>query len=353
METPIPWVARVLQPRIRLGGLSSPFDATFMIDATPLHIDAVAEAERIQTALAKQVRGELRRKGVVVGLSGGIDSSVVAALAVRALGEERVFGLFMPDRDSEGDSTRLGRLVADSLGIEAQLEDVTATLEAVGCYRRQAEAARAVFAEYEDGWPLKLSLPSILKGGRISVSRLTIQLPSGETKTARMTADSYRQLVAATNFKQRIRKTVEYYHADRLGYAVAGTPNRLEYDQGFFVKQGDGTSDVKPIAHLYKTQVYALAEALDLPEAIRSRPPTTDTFSLAQTQEEFYFSLPYDRMDLCLYAYNHAYPAEKTAALADLTPDQVERVYADIAAKRRTTRYLHQPPLFVEAVTEV
>jgi NAD+ synthase len=158
---------------------------------------------------------------------------------------------------------------------------------------------------------------------------------------------AYLQMVAATNFKQRTRKMMEYYHADRLNYAVAGTPNRLEYDQGFFVKQGDGAADFKPIAHLYKTQVYALAEHLGVPEEIRRRPPTTDTFSLAQTQEEFYFALPYAEMDLCLWAVNHGVPAADAAPVLGLTAEQVERVYRDIEAKRRASRYLHQQPLLV------
>jgi NAD+ synthase len=146
---------------------------------------------------------------------------------------------------------------------------------------------------------------------------------------------------------------MEYYHADRLNYAVAGTPNRLEYDQGFFVKLGDGAADVKPIAHLYKSQVFALAEYLGVPEAIRSRTPTTDTFSLPQTQEEFYFALPYAKMDLCLYAKNHGVGAEEVGPVVGLTPEQVERVFRDIDQKRRTTQYLHARPLLVEPVSEV
>jgi NAD+ synthase len=146
---------------------------------------------------------------------------------------------------------------------------------------------------------------------------------------------------------------MEYYHADRLAYVVAGTPNRLEYDQGFFVKQGDGAADIKPIAHLYKTQVYQLAEHLGVPAEIRARPPTTDTFSLPQTQEEFFFALPYQKLDLCLYAHNNGLAAEEIAPAIDLSREQVERVYRDIAAKRRSTRYLHQPPLMVSPVAEV
>ncbi|MGM0577450.1 MAG: NAD(+) synthase [Myxococcota bacterium] len=107
-----------------------------------------------------------------------------------------------------------------------------------------------------------------------------------------MPADANLQLVAAASFKQYVRKMMEYYHADRLVYAVVGTPNRLERDQGFFVMGGDGAADVKPIAHLYKTQVYALADWMRLPDEVSFRAPTTDTCSMDQNQEEFFFSVP-------------------------------------------------------------
>lgn len=315
-----------------------------------LDIDAAGETAVIEQSIRDQVRGTLHRRGAVVGLSGGVDSSVVATLCVRALGAERVVGLLMPERDSSSESLGLGRTIARHLGITETLEDIGPVLEAVGCYARQAEAVRQVFPEYGEGWRCKITLPSILDGERLNVFHLTVQGPDGAVFSSRMPPDAYRGLVAATNFKQRVRKMIEYYHADRLGYAVAGTPNRLEYDQGFFVKQGDGAADFKPIAHLYKTQVYALAAYLGVPEEIRRRPPTTDTYSMAQTQDEFFFALPYDRMDLCLYAYNHRVAPDEVAAAVDLAPAQVERIYRDIESKRRTTRYLHAPPLLVRDV---
>ena len=314
-----------------------------------LALDAEAEIERIARSLRAQVMGEFRRRGAVLGLSGGIDSSVVAALCVRAFGKDRVLGLFMPERHSSDDALMLGRLLADTLGIEAIVEDIAPALEGLGCYRRQDEAIRSVVPQYGEGWKCKLVLPSILEAGRLNVTRLTVQSPEGEVTTVRLTPAAYLQIVAATNYKQRVRKVTEYYHADRLNYAVAGTPNRLEYDQGFFVKQGDGAADFKPIAHLYKTQVYQLAAHLGIPEEIRRRPPTTDTFSMPQTQEEFYFALPYQRMDLCLYALNHGIAAEDAAVAVELTPEQVGRVFRDIEAKRRATRYLHTPPVLCAA----
>jgi NAD+ synthase len=317
-----------------------------------LDIDAARVTAAIEEAIRSQLT-QLRRRGIVVGLSGGIDSSVVTTLAVRAIGAERVHVLLMPERHSSSESLVLGQLLTKQLGVATTIEDIAPTLEALGCYRRQEDAIKTVFPEYDAGFRSKVTLPSILAGDRLNVSELTIESPSGERQTSRMPAAAYLQIVAATNFKQRIRKIVEYYHADRLNYAVAGTPNRLEYDQGFFVKQGDGAADLKPIAHLYKTQVYALAEYLQVPEEIRRRPPTTDTFSLPQTQEEFYFALPYDKMDLCLYGRNHNVRAADVAAAAQLTAEQVERVYHDIDQKRRSTRYLHARPLLVEAVAEV
>ena len=319
-----------------------------MLNKAVLRLDPAAEVARISNTLREQVLGQLRRRGAVVGISGGVDSAVVAALCARAFGADRVLGLLMPERDCSADALRLGRLAADRIGIQPLVEDVGPALEALGCYRRQQEAIRRVVPEYGEQWKCKLVLASMLEGSGLNVTRLTVQRPDGETFTVRLPADAYLQMVAATNFKQRARKMMEYYHADRLNYAVIGTPNRLEYDQGFFVKQGDGAADTKPIAHLYKTQVYQLAEFLQVPEEIRRRPPTTDTFSLAQTQEESYFALPYDRMDLCLYALDHGIGAEEVAPVLELSPAQVERVFKDIRGKQRGARYLHASPLLVQ-----
>lgn len=316
----------------------------------PLRIDPERTAAEIEAAIREQVLHVLKRRGAVVGLSGGVDSSVVCLLCTRALGPSRVLGLLMPERASASESLRLGRLVAEVAAVTAELVPIAPILDAAGCYRYQAEAVRRVIPEYDESWAMKLVLPSITGGDRLSVFSVVAQAPDGRVHRARLTREAYLELVAATNMKQRVRKQTEYFYADRHTYAVAGTPNRLEYDQGFFVKNGDGAADFKPIAHLYKSQVYALAEYLGVPEEIRQRPPTTDTYSLPQTQEEFYFALPYDLMDRCLYGRDHGVPPAELAALIGLTEEQVAWVYRDIDAKRRATRYLHTPPLLVEAM---
>jgi NAD+ synthase len=191
-------------------------------------------------------------------------------------------------------------------------------------------------------------LADILNGAAYQVSYLLVRSPDGIEQRVRLTADVYRAIVAANNFKQRTRKMMEYYHADRLNFAVAGTPNRLEYDQGFFVKNGDGAADLKPIAHLYKTQVYQLAEYLAIPEDIRSRPPTTDTYPEPQSQEEFFFALPYDKLDLCVWGRNRDVSANQLACIADLTSEVVDNAYRMIDAKRRAASYLHHAPILSE-----
>ena len=318
---------------------------------TALEIDPAATVSRIRDSLRNQLAHVLKRRGLVVGMSGGVDSSVCAALAIEAVGPKHVLGLFMPERESDPESLTIARSFAKQLGIDSVTEDIAPLLLGAGCYRRRNEAIRRVVPEFTDDWGCKLVLPpDRLDADRLNVTYLVVRPPRGEMRRVRLPAAEYRQIVAASNFKQRVRTMLEYYHADRLHYAVVGTPNRLEYDQGFFVKGGDGLADVKPIAHLYKTQVYQLAEYLGLPESITSRQPTTDTFSLPQSQEEFYYNMPPLTLDIVLHARNEGRPANEVAEEVGFTTEQVQRAYGDIDQKRKTTRYLHLGPQLVEPV---
>jgi NAD+ synthase len=317
-----------------------------------LEIDAAAESARIASTLRERIAVTLRKRGAVIAISGGVDSAVCAALAVQALGPDRVLALMLPERESSPDSATRARSLAAHLGIEPLAEDITGALEAIGCYRRRDEAVRQILPSYGAGWRMKLVVAGA-SDGRITHFNLVAEAPDGSRDEVRLPAKQYLEIVAATSFKQRIRKTVEYFHADRLNYAVLGTPNRLEFDQGFFVKNGDGAADLKPIAHLYKSQVYALARHLRLPEAIASAAPTTDTYSLTQGQDEFYFALPYRQMDLALWASNHGIAAEELAGVLGVSAEVARRIYADIAAKRRATRHLHRRPILMERVAQI
>ncbi len=318
-----------------------------------LKIDPDKEVRKISEQTRTILTKHLKRRGLIVALSGGIDSSVSVGLAVKAIGPERVFALLMPERHSSDDTLEISTSVADAFKINRAHEDISGILEAAGFYQRYDDAVRQAIPEYGDGWKSKIVIPNALENKGFNLFSIVAQSPDGNIVKQRLPLKAYLEIVAATNFKQRTRKMLEYYHADRLNYAVTGTPNRLEYDQGFFVKLGDGAADIKPIAHLYKTQVYQLAEHIGVPEQVRKRPPTTDTYSLAQGQDEFYFSLPYDKMDLCLYGKNNGYSPSQIAETVGLTPEQVKRVYDDIDTKRSTTRYLHLKPQLIEQVSEI
>jgi NAD+ synthase len=317
-----------------------------------LKMDLEAEANRIAETLRETVARVLRKRGMVVAISGGIDSSTCLGLAVRALGPQRVFALILPERDSADDSAARAIELADHLGVRYEKQNIAPALEGIGCYKWRDEAVRRAIPEYAEGWRMKIVISGGSEG-RFNHFKIIAVAPDGKQLEERLNLQDYLQIVAATNFKQRLRKTLEYFHADRLNYAVTGTPNRLEYDQGFFVKNGDGSADVKPIAHLYKSQVYAMAEHLKLPPRICGATPTTDTYSLPQGQDEFYFALPYREMDLALWAKNHSVPAAELGSVLGIAADRAQFIYDDIDAKRRTTDYLHRAPVLMEKVQEI
>jgi len=311
-----------------------------------LRLDPEQEVQRIVQQLRSAVLEVLHREGVVLGVSGGVDSAVCLALAVRALGADKLITLLLPERESSPDSARLGRLACREYGVVPVVEDVTGPLLGFDCYRRRDEAIRSVFPEYDGTYQVKISLPpDLLDGGTLNVFSVTIVSPEGEERKKRLRPAELRQIVAASNFKQRSRAAMLYYHAELRNYAVIGTPPKNEHQLGFFVKYGDSAMDVKPIAHLYKTQVYQLAEYLGVPEEIRRRPPTSDTYSAGGTQEEFFFRLPFDLLDLLWYAWEqHVSPAE-AARVSGLDRQQVQHVFDDIVRKQRTTEYLRTLPI--------
>jgi NAD+ synthase len=288
---------------------------------------------------------ELGKRGGVIGISGGIDSSVCLALSAKAFGPERVLGITMPESDSNPLSAVLARKLAREYDVAYIVEDMTAALAGFGTYRRRDEAMKAVFPEYDPTYRAKIVLPSALGAkDQLNVFRLMIISPEGEQKTERIPLKEYLQIVAASNFKQRSRMSMLYYHADRLNYAVIGTGNKNEHEQGFFVKYGDGGADIKPIAHLFKTQVFQLAAYLGIPKEIRERTPTTDTYSAECTQEEFFFRVPFEIGDIVWYAMEKNVAVTEVAKELDLSEEQVVHIQNDIRRKIKATEYLRAEP---------
>jgi NAD+ synthase len=314
-----------------------------------LELDAAQETDRIVNILRESVHQTLHRKGAVLGISGGIDSSVVLALCVKAFGPERIVALLLPEGESSPDSATLAQTLADHYGVKTITEDISGALTGLGCYQRRNEAIQHLFPEFGPGWGAKITLPgNLLDNDTLNIFSLTVTNPDGQTFIKRLPPRQYYQIVAASNFKQRSRMAMLYYHAELNNYAVIGTPNKNEHLLGFIVKYGDGGTDITPIGHLLKTQVYQLARHLDVPQEIQDRTPTSDTYPGGSTQEEFFFRLPFDILDSIWMGYELQIPSIDIAQGLGLTLEQVERVINDIIRKQRTTAYLRMSAITME-----
>ena len=317
---------------------------SFSADA--LKIDVEKEVDRIIAGMRHEVGQRFKKRGAVVGVSGGVDSSVVLALCVKAFGPKKVLVVLMPDQDSSPDNFILTRELIRQFGVESIVEDMTPSLAGFGCYRRRDEAIKSVFPEYDMSYRAKIVLPQdMLETHTLNVFYVTIISPEGEEKTERIPVKEYLKIVAASNFKQRSRMSMLYYHAESLNYAVIGTANKNEHEMGFFVKYGDGGADIKPIVHLFKTQVYQLAEFLEIPKEIRERTPTSDTYSAEQTQQEFFFRLPFHLLDLVWCGWERGASVSEIAGATGLDEDKVEFAIDDLKRKIKTTEYLRMPPV--------
>lgn len=326
-----------------------PKPAMTLFDRSILDINAQEEVERIVEFLKQTVFHTLRRQGAVVGISGGIDSSVVLALCVRAFSPQRVVGILLPEKDSSPESVDLAQGLARQFSVDTVIENITPALEGLGCYARRDEAIRRVIPEYRPGWKAKIALSgNILDESTLNVFRLVITDQDGQEYSRRLPLNEFAQIVASSNLKQRSRMSLLYYHAELRNYAVIGTANKNEHALGFFVKYGDGGMDVNPIRHLFKTQVYQLAKCLDIPEEIQSRTPTTDTYPGGSTQEEFFYRIPFDLLDAIWLGYERGIPQDQIASGLGLSVVQVGRVVDDIRRKIHATEYLRKPIIHLD-----
>lgn len=309
-----------------------------------LKINCASEADRIVGFIRDQLQS-MHRKGIVIGLSGGIDSALSAALSVKAIGKEKVLALLLPDKESSPQSAEFASKHAKLLGIETMTVEITPVLEAFGTYEKRDAVAKAIYPEFGEGHKLKIALPSdILNKDSYNFFNLTVVDPQGITKTSRLNNDQAQGIIAATCTKHRTRMMTQYYYSEKNNYLVCGTTNKSEAIQGLFVKYGDGGVDIEPIAHLYKNQVFQLSEYMGVIPEIINRAPCPDTYSAPVTDEEWYFRMPFKQLDLLLYAWENKVGIPEICRVMELTEEQVKRVFRDFASKHKTTEHLRQFP---------
>ncbi len=309
-----------------------------------LKLDCKSETERICSFIKQQII-EMKREGVVIGLSGGIDSALSAELCVKALGKECVLGLILPEKDSNPVSSRYAKKQAKKLDIETEEIDITSVLESFGTYKKRDSIIKNIFPDYSSEYKLKLTLPvDLLSKDAYNIFTLNINDNKGNVKSCRLNKEALNGIVAATDTKQRTRMMHLYYYAEMKNYLVCGTTNKSEVIQGFFVKYGDGGVDIEPIAHLYKTQVYQISKYLGVIKEIIERNPSPDTFSFQVSDEEFYFRMPYDILDPLLYAWENKIKISEICKALDLQEQQVKRAFRDFTSKYNATKHLRQLP---------
>jgi NAD+ synthase len=298
--------------------------------------------DRIALKIKNDIFFTIRKRGAVIGISGGLDSSVTLALSAKALGPDKVLGVMLPEKDSSSESKTFAQMLAAKFSVEAIEENITGALDGFYCYKRRDEAVARIFPEYNPStYKMKIGLnKSGIHQNLPPLFSLTIIDKDGSQKSMIIPINEYLQIVASSNFKQRSRMAMLYYHAEIRNYAVVGTPNKHEVEQGFFVKYGDSAADLMPISNLYKTQVYQLAEYLGVPDEIIKRTPTTDTYSAEQSQEEFFFQFPYKELDLLWYGYENGYLPEEVGPVMSITAKEVELIFNNFKRKQKATEYL-------------
>ena len=323
-----------------------------MFNKNILEINCQKEAERIQLFIKKQVFTCFKNRGTVVGLSGGIDSALVSTLCVNALGKEKVLGLILPEKESNPISKTYAHNHAKRLGIQVEEVDITPQLEQLGTYKERNNVIKNIFPDYNDTYKFNVSLPqNLLEKDRINYYTITIQSSKNGAQNKRLSSKEWLEISSAQNTKQRIRMIILYRYAERNNYLVAGTTNKSEVMQGWFLKHGDGAVDIEPIAHLYKTQVYQLAKHLGVTKEIIDRPPSPDTYSLPVTDEQLYFCMPFELADLLLYAYDNHILENQVSEVLQLSPDQIKRAFRDFKAKQISTWHLRQLPPTINTKT--
>ncbi|MBD3321401.1 MAG: NAD(+) synthase [Chitinivibrionales bacterium] len=318
-------------------------------DPDVLTIAPEKELQKLSQFIIEQTARVYRRKGAVVGLSGGIDSAVIAAVCVHALSKDKVVGLVLPEKETNPVSCRFACAHAEAMGIEHKIVDITDTVASVFSYEERDSFIQSLVPEYSPGDKYNISLPvDLLERDAINFYNLQVKLPNGGLAKKRLNLAEFRTITSFANIKIRARMLHLYAEAERRSLVVAGTTNRTEFILGDFCKYGDGGTDIEPLSYLYKKQIYQLAEYLSVPPEIINRRPSPDTFSLPVSDQEFFFRIPFDKLDYLLYGWEHEIPAETVAGAIAISPEAGLRAYKDFSLKNRATAHLREMPHTIE-----
>lgn len=326
------------------------FDAAFDIKKEMLG-NVKKLKEKLPPFMKEAVQGQFKKDGIVIGVSGGVDSAVIATLAVEALGPDRVYGLILPEKESTPSSRELAIPLCRKLKIPFSEVPITPMLEAFDIYSRKETLFRELFPQYDPSiHSTNLFLPSgITSESLLALPSIRLSDKNGSISTKRLSAPQYLNFISLQNVKQRTRMILLYLQAEKMNYVVSGTTNKSELLCGYFVKFGDGGVDLEPIANMYKLQVYKIAELLNIDKKIISRAPSPDTWSHFTSDEDFYLRMPYEILDQLLYSEEHNIPAEIVRECTGLTSGQMNSALKHIHSMKNASRMIQlAPPVYMK-----
>jgi len=293
--------------------------------------------------IKNEISNKLQRSGAVIGLSGGIDSAVTAALCVRAIGSEKVLGLIMPEKESEPESQVLAKQFADKYNIKTEIIDITSILDSFGVYKNKEKIVKEKFPNFNNDCKYRVVVPPKFEN-TVGIPYLDILDDKNKQHKLKISSFEFLALTAATSIKHRVRMTMLYYHGERNNLAVIGTTNKSEYLQGYFVKYGDGGSDIEPIVNLYKSQVYQLGQFLNMPQEILTKDASPDVWSFTTNDEEFFYSVPYEKVDLILYARENNLTVKEIQKLSNLSIENIESLLRFQNQKQNKSQHMREVP---------
>ena len=299
--------------------------------------------DSISNFIKNEVFEQFHKKEAIIGLSGGIDSAVTAALCTRSLGSKNVVGLIMPEKESDVKSQELAQQIAKRLDIETKIIDISNILESFGVYQNKERIVKDKFANFNTSCKYRVVVPPKLENS-IGIPYLEILDEHNIQHKLKISSFEFLTLTAATSIKHRVRMTMLYYHGERNNQVVIGTTNKSEYLQGYFVKYGDGGSDIEPLVNIYKSQIYQIGEFFKMPEEIMEKDASPDVWSFSTNDEEFFYSVPYEIVDVILYARENNLSINEIQEYSKISIGKIESLLRFQNQKQVKSKHMREIP---------
>ena len=297
----------------------------------------------IENFIKEEIFKKLQKRGAVVGISGGIDSAITTAICAKSMGSKQVLGLIMPEKESDPTSQILAKKVAEQFQIETEIIDITSILESFGVYNIKEKIVKEKFSNFNNKCKYRITVPSKMSNSA-GIPFLEVLDEYNKKYQLKISSSEFLTLTASTSIKHRVRMTLLYFYAEKNNFCVVGTTNKSEFLQGYFVKYGDGGTDVEPLTNLYKSQIYQIGEFLKMPDEILKKDASADVWSFNTNDEEFFYSVPYNIVDLILYARENNMTKLEIQKISNLSLEQIKSLLQFQNQKQIKSQHMREMP---------